>query len=80
MAVRDYDSLNKTGNHDPHGQKHINEKSDQEQDIFIVSKYLPTKCLLIIKGKEQSNSMVENPGKHQLYQEIKANIITKERN
>lgn len=41
-------------------------KFDDKQDIYIVSKYLPTRYLLIIKGKH--SNFLKPPGKHLLHQ------------
>ena len=46
-TVMDYNSGNKTAI-----LSHTNIKFDEEWDIYIVSKYLLTKYLLITKGKE----------------------------
>lgn len=45
----------------------MNLKFDEGQDLYVVSKYLPTKG-----GK--SNFMVEKPGKHHMYRVVKVNI------
>lgn len=47
-------------------------KSLMRKEIYIVSKYIPTKCLLITKGKMNS-FIVEKPDRHPLYQMIKVN-------
>ena len=45
----------------------INLKFDEEQDLYMVSKYLPTEG-------EKRKFMVKKPGKHHFYQVVEMNI------
>lgn len=47
----------------------------EEQDIYIVSKYLPTKYVLITKWK--GNFTMGKPGRHHLDQVVKASLCNK---
>ena len=45
---------------------------------FTVSKYFPTKYLLITRGEKKSKFRVEKPGNHHLHQVIKINFTSKD--